>query len=140
MQSQRMTFGWTLRLDRGEEVLETLVAFAERERVRAAGVIGLGSLSEAELGFFLPRERRYERRVFRGDFELGSLTGNVSELDGRPFTHCHVVIAGPDFAAHTGHLFRGIVSVTCELQLVVDPGVLARVPRPDAGYSPLEPR
>jgi predicted DNA-binding protein with PD1-like motif len=42
--------------------------------------------------------------------------------------------------AYTGHLFRGVVTVTCELQVVTDPGVLARSARPDLGFNPLDPR
>jgi predicted DNA-binding protein with PD1-like motif len=49
-----------------------------------------------------------------------------------------VLIAGEDFAARTGHLFRGVATVTCEVQLVTDPGVLKRVRRPDLGFNPLE--
>ena len=44
-----------------------------------------------------------------------------------------------DFSAWTGHLFRGVVTVTCELQVVTDPGVLVRESRPDLGYNPLAP-
>ena len=48
------------------------------------------------------------------------------------------MIAGPDFVAHTGHLFRGVVSVTCELHVVTDPEVQRRVARGDLGFNPLE--
>ena len=48
------------------------------------------------------------------------------------------MIAGPDFVAHTGHLFRGVVTVTCEIQIVTDPGILPRAARPDLGFNPLE--
>lgn len=140
MEAQRTTYGWVLRLDRGEEIVESVAAFAAREGIRAAGVTGLGAVGETELGFFHPDSRSYDHQRFGGDHELGSLTGNVSELDGRPFPHLHAVIAGADFVAHSGHLFRGVVSVTCEIQLVTDPGVLVRASRPDLGWNPLAPR
>ena len=79
-------------------------------------------------------------RAVPGEWEIGVLTGNFSELDGRPFPHCHAVIAGEDFAAFTGHLFRGTVTVTCEVQVVTDPGVMRRVRRPDLGFNPLDLR
>ena len=139
MKSQRTAYGWVLRLDRGEEIVESLSAFALAEGVRAACVTGIGAVGETDLGFFAPATGRYERRRFEGDHEIGSLHGNLSELEGRPFPHCHIVIAGPDFVAHTGHLFRGVVSVTCEIQLVTDPGVLVRQSRPDLGFNPLDP-
>lgn len=138
MQQQRTSYGWALRFDRGEDVWEGLRAFAEREGVRAGAISGIGSVVECELGFFVGANREYVRRTFAGELEIGALTGNFSELEGRPFPHCHAVIAGADFVAHTGHLFRGVVSMTCEVQVVTGPDTLRRVSRADLGYNPLE--
>jgi uncharacterized protein len=137
VQSRRTAYGWALRLDPGEEIIAALKSFALERGVRAGQISGLGSVGETELGFFIPATGSYVRRTFTGDHEIGSLTGNFSELDGEPFPHCHIVIAGQDLVAHTGHLFRGVVTVTCEVQVVTDPGVLKRVRRP-GGFNPLE--
>jgi predicted DNA-binding protein with PD1-like motif len=138
MQARRTRYGWTLRLDPGEDVVETLAAFAAREGVRAGTISAIGAIGDPELGFFVRDTREYVRRVFAGEHEIGSLTGNFSELDGRPFAHCHAVIAGPDFVAHTGHLFCGRVTVTCEVQVVTDPEAQRRLRRDDLGFNPLE--
>ncbi len=138
MQARRTRYGWTLRLDPGEDVVESLAAFAAAEGVRAGLISGIGAVGDTELGFFVRETGRYERRRFEGEHEIGVLTGNFSELDGRPFPHCHVVIAGPDFVARAGHLFAGRVSVTCEIQVVTDPEAQRRVARPDLGFNPLE--
>jgi predicted DNA-binding protein with PD1-like motif len=106
--------------------------------VRAGLISGLGAVGETELGFFVRATGQYLTRTFTGEHEIGALTGNFSELDGQAFPHCHAVIAGEDFVAHAGHLFRGIVSVTCEVQILTDPEVLRRVRRPDLGFNPLD--
>ena len=137
MEFQRTRYGYALKLDRGEEIFSTLQSFAAAQGLKAGAILGLGAVGEAELGFFIPATRAYIRRVFPGDHEIGSLIGNLSELDGRPFPHLHVVIAGEDLVAHTGHLFRGVVTVTCEVQIFTDPGVLRRVRRDDQGFHPL---
>ena len=138
MESQRTRYGYALKIDSGEEIIETLASFAAAEGVRAGVLSGLGAVKDVELGFFARDTRTYVRRTFTGEYEIGALTGNFSELEGRPFPHCHILIAGPDFVAHTGHLFRGVVTVTCEVQVVSDPGVLRRVRRTDLGFNPLE--
>jgi uncharacterized protein len=138
MQSQRTQYGWALKIERGEEIVETLRAFAAAHGLRAGFFSGLGAVGETDLGFFVPAAREYVKRTFTGDHEIGALTGNLSMLDGEPFPHCHVVIAGEDFVAHTGHLFRGVVTVTCEVQIVTDPGTLTRIRRTDLGFHPLE--
>jgi predicted DNA-binding protein with PD1-like motif len=138
VQSRRTRYGYALRIDRGEEIVATLKAFAAEHGVRAGMISGLGACGEIDLGFFVRATGEYVTRTFTGEHEIGVLTGNFSELDGEPFPHCHAVIAGEDFAAHTGHLFRGVVTVTCEVQVVTDPDVLRRVRRPDLGFNPLE--
>jgi len=138
MQSQLTRYGYALRLDSGEEIVAALARFAAEHGVRAGLISGLGAVGETELGFFVRTTGTYTTRVFTGEHEIGVLTGNFSELDGQPFPHCHVVIAGEDMVAHTGHLFRGVVTVTCEVQIVTDPGVLRRLRRPDLGFHPLE--
>jgi predicted DNA-binding protein with PD1-like motif len=137
MESQSTRYGHAIRLDRGEEVIASLTQFATERGVRAGVLSGLGAMGDVELGFFVPSTRTYIRRVFPGDYEIGSLTGNFSELNGGPFPHCHAVIGGEDFAAFTGHLFRGLVTVTCEIQVITDPGVLRRIERGDLGFNPL---
>lgn len=139
MKHQRTRYGYVLRLDAGEEIVESLRAFARQHGVRCGAFSGLGACGETDLGFFDPATREYVTRRFEGDHEIGSLTGNLSEMDGEPFPHCHAVIAGRDFVAHTGHLFRGVVTVTCEIQIVSDPDVLRRTRRDDLGFHPLDP-
>jgi len=138
MQWRETRYGHALKLETDEEIIASLERFGGEHQVRAGMISGIGAVGEAELGFFVRATRSYTRRTFVGEHEIGVLLGNFSELDGRPFPHCHVVIAGEDLVAHTGHLFRGVVTVTCEIQVVTDPGVLRRVRRPDLGFNPLE--
>lgn len=138
MQIQRTRYGYGVRIETGEEIIAALTDFAARENVRAGLISGLGAVRECELGFFIRTTREYVRRLFTGEHEIGVLTGNFSELDEKPFPHCHVVIAGEDLVAYTGHLFRGVVTVTCETQVVTDPGVFRRLRRPDLGFNPLD--
>jgi len=128
-----------MRLDAGEEIVGSLAAFAAERGIRAGAFSGIGAAGDLELGYFIRGTGTYVRRAFEGEYEIGALTGNFSELDGRPFPHCHVVLGDDAFAAYTGHLFRGTVTVTCEIHVVTDPDTLRRVPRPDLGFNPLEP-
>jgi hypothetical protein len=138
VQHRSTRYGYALRLDAGEEIVASLRQFAAARGIRAGLISGLGAVGETELGFFVRSTRTYTTRTFSGEHEIGVLTGNFSELDGEPFPHCHIVIAGEDMVAYTGHLFRGQVTVTCEIQIVTDPGILRRVRRPDLGFNPLD--
>ena len=61
MQTQRTSYGWLLRIDTGEELFETLRAFAVRHDVRAGTISGIGAVGEAELGCFVRSTRTYVR-------------------------------------------------------------------------------
>lgn len=137
MESQGTRYGYAVKIERGEEIIATLSEFAARVGIRAGALSGLGAAGDLELGYFVRPTKQYVRRTFDREYEIGALIGNFSELEGRPYPHCHVVIGGDDFVAYTGHLFRGVVTVTCEVQIVTDPGVLRRVTRPDLGFNPL---
>jgi predicted DNA-binding protein with PD1-like motif len=136
--SQRTQYGYALRLDPGEEIVASLTAFARQENVRGALISALGAVGETELGFFVRSTSSYIRRTLHGEHEILALTGNFSELDGEPFPHCHLIVAGEDFAAIGGHLFSAVVTVTCEAQIVVHGGAIRRIRRPDLGFNPLE--
>jgi predicted DNA-binding protein with PD1-like motif len=135
---QRTRFGYVLRLDRGEDILESLARFATEQGVRSGWISGLGSVTDPELGFFLRDSQSYEKRRMEGEFEIGALTGNLTEMEGKPFPHCHVVLGDRTFAATAGHLFQGTVSVTCEVMIVTDPTALRRTRRDDLGFHPIE--
>ena len=139
MKYRRTRYGYAIRIDSGDEIIAALREFARAEGVRAGLISALGAVGETELGFFVRSTGQYVTRVFGGEHEIGSLTGNFSDLEGEPYPHCHAVIAGEDFVAHTGHLFRGVVTVTCEVQVITDPDVMRRVRRPDLGFNPIEP-
>lgn len=138
MQVQRTRFGYAVRLETGEEVMESFCALAAREGIRAAFVSGIGKISDPELGWFAASSRTYQRREFPGDWELIALSGNLSELDGQPFAHLHATLGGEDYRSVSGHLFRGVTSVTCEAMVLTDPGVFHRLPGPPGGLNPLD--
>jgi len=138
MESQRTRYGWALKIEAGEEIVATIQTFAAAQGLRAGALSGIGAVGDTELGFFIPSSGEYVRRRFAGDHEILALTGNLSELESKPFAHCHLILAGEDLVAYGGHLFSGVVTVTCEVQIVTDPGRLLRVPRPELGFNPLQ--
>jgi predicted DNA-binding protein with PD1-like motif len=109
--------GWLLRLDVGEKLPEAIARFCKDHGIPAATASGLGALSDVTLGYFEVPTKTYQRKNYPGSGELGSLCCNVAAWQGEPFAHTHVVLSGPDFTAHGGHLFDGTVSVTAEIRL-----------------------
>ena len=66
MKFRRTRYGYTVRIDTGEDIIATLREFARAEGVRAGLISGLGSVGETELGFFVRATGKYVTRTFTG--------------------------------------------------------------------------
>lgn len=106
-----------LRLDKGEEVIEKLLEVAAKEGVKAGSVSGIGASDDFTVGIFKTSEKRYSPCNFKGDYEITSLLGNISAMDGKPYAHIHMTAAGEGANTVGGHLTRANVSVTCEIAI-----------------------
>lgn len=106
---------YVIRLDRGEEVVETLRSFCEEKEIFGGHFTGLGAVSEVELGYINLETKEYVKRKFEGGtFEVSSLVGNVSEVG----LHVHINVADAEHRVFGGHLFRAVVNPTLEVFLM----------------------
>lgn len=106
-----------IKLEKGEDVLETLNTIVEKENIEAGFFTGIGALNKVKMGIFI--EGKYEEIIIEDELEIVSLLGNVSLKDGKPFVHAHIIVSKRDGSAFGGHLLPGsIISVTCEVFLI----------------------
>jgi len=117
---------YLVRVDRGEEMMETLRAVAREKGIEAGRVSGIGALQDAELGYFDVERKDYLRKKLPGSWELLSLAGNISLRDGEVLPHIHVILGNVDLECRGGHLFSGVVSVTGEIFIEKLPEALHR--------------
>ena len=116
-----------VRMDDGEDFFEDLEVVFRETGIRSASVIGaIGMLRDFEIGWFNVEKGEYEREFVSVPHELLSVQGNVSLLDGKPFLHAHVSLAGPSRSVVGGHLFKGVVCNTVEMFLLKLPFGLGR--------------
>lgn len=109
---------FALRLDVGEDIIESLKAFCTKERVETAIVSGIGAARMVEIGHFDTERKEYHNKKYEGMLEILSLSGNITMSDGEPLPHLHICIAGTDFSAVGGHLVKSEVSPTCEITII----------------------
>ena len=124
-----------LRIDRGEEIIETVKRVAEKERIRLASVEALGAVDDFTVGVYDVAAKRYDSRTFTGAFEIVSLVGTITEKDGAFYQHLHMSAGNRDCEVFGGHLNRAVVSVTCEMVIRILPGAVDRAPDPETGIN-----
>lgn len=112
---------WLLRLDDGQDLFETISAFALREDLRAAAVaFGIGMFRRATVGYW--DGQQYRRRELTGPHEVVGLHGTIALADGRPSIHLHAALAGPDHTLVGGHLMQATVGTLQEILIEAFPG------------------
>ncbi len=107
--------GYVIRAEIGEEIQEALRQFAQAVKLKAAFYQGIGALTQVELAFFCTDLKVYDHRFFNEEYELICLMGNLSSQDGVIVPHTHVALGDRNFQTYSGHLVRGVVSVTLEI-------------------------
>jgi uncharacterized protein len=138
MQFKKIPSGFVLRLIKGEEVISALSSFVKEQNILGGFVFGLGAFKDLTLGYFDSHKKEYIKRFFPEDLEFGNLTGSISFLEGKPFVHAHVTVAGTDFKAVTGHLFSATISATGEFFIIPSDIKIERKPDSDTGLNLLD--
>ena len=136
MQFQRFAEGrFQLRLEMGDEVLESLTSLAEREALTFATFSGLGAASSARIAFFDVAARQYETHDFDEQVEVVSLTGNLALRDGKPFVHAHAALGRRDLSVIGGHVVALVARPTIEIELRPENAQIARLLDEESGLA-----
>lgn len=135
MEYRRFDNTYVLRLDPGEEILEQVEVLARKEGIRLATVQGLGAVNHLTLGVFKPDEKKYYANSFQGCYEIVSLTGTISTMDGEFYCHLHLSAGDETGRVVGGHLNQAIISATAELVVTVIPGTVDRAYSPEIGLN-----
>ncbi|MDY6391807.1 MAG: DUF296 domain-containing protein [Bacilli bacterium] len=109
-----------LRLDRGEEVLSSILEVCKKEEIHSCVFSGIGGCDYAKLGTFHPEEGTYGEFEVRGMLELISLSGDVKDSEEGPLIHAHACISheeGGEIKTTGGHLLTLRVLITAEIEI-----------------------
>ena len=130
-------FGNTIfaRIDRGEEILEKLKEISAKENIKLAHVSALGATNDFTVGVFNVDEKKYYVNSFSGNFEIVSLTGTVTTMNGEFYAHLHMSAGNDKGEVYGGHLNRARISATCEMVITVADGTVERKFNEDVGLN-----
>ncbi|OGG76700.1 hypothetical protein A3B35_02770 [Candidatus Kaiserbacteria bacterium RIFCSPLOWO2_01_FULL_54_24] len=112
--------GFFLVFERGEDFFSTLGRFCEENEVHWGQFQAIGALEDVEIGYYDLPSRAYVFRSEEGPFEVASMDGNISEMEGEePVIHAHAVLSRCDDTLECigGHLRSARVALTLELCL-----------------------
>ena len=123
------------RIDKGEEIVETLKTICEKEDITLAYVNAIGAVGDFTVGVFKTAEKQYDSNRFQGDFEIVSLSGSVTQMNGAHYSHLHMSAGDREGRVWGGHLNRAVVSATCEMVVRILDGHVGRAFSPEIGLN-----
>ena len=121
--------------DKGDDVRQGLLEFANTNRLADAHLTAIGAFSEVQLGFFDRKQKTYKTIPIHEQVEVLSLSGNIAQEDGKPRLHAHVVVGKADGTAHGGHFLGGRVWPTLEMIISEMPVHLRRSHDQESGLA-----
>ncbi len=124
-----------VRLDPGEDILEQIRVLALREDIRLASVQGLGAVNDFTVGVFDTVTKAYHANRFQGSYEIVSLTGTISTMNGEFYCHLHMSAGDDRGRVMGGHLNRAVISATAELVVTILPGSVDRAFSEEIGLN-----
>lgn len=117
MEYRKFNDTYVIRLNKGEEVIESLKNLCRDEDIKLAEITGLGASDFVEIGVFNIYTKEYNTKVFEGMFEITSLVGNVTRKDGEVYLHIHINFGDEEGLVKGGHLVKSKISATSEIVL-----------------------
>ena len=115
-----------LRFDRDEEVLQGIRHYCRDQEIGAASFSGIGAAKRVVLSWYDLGPKEYVDKELEGQWEIASLSGNVSTKDEDAHVHAHGVFSDASMSAQGGHIKKLIVGATCEVVLTVLEGTMER--------------
>ena len=111
----------TIVLERGEPVLESIIAACNAEKITSAYFQGIGAVSDVEIGYYTLDTKSYSFTSYPETFEVASMQGNITLVEGKPFVHAHAVLSRCDetLGCIGGHIKEARVAVTLEISMRV---------------------
>ena len=125
-----------IRMDRGDEIISTLLDICQRENIQSATYNGIGGCSAASIQTFDPASGTFHTEEKSGMLELVSMMGNVVEEEGRLYHHTHALFFYVEDGKHKvlgGHLKETVVLYTAEIELRPVDGLIGRKRDPETG-------
>lgn len=127
-----------LRLDPGDEVCSSILNVANKENIFLAEVNGLGATNKFTVGRFDVEKKEYEKYSFEGSYEISSLHGNITRMNGEVYLHVHLVAGTTNGESFSGHLNEAFISVTGEIFIRIIDGKVNRIKNGDLPVNKID--
>lgn len=138
MEFAKLDNTYVLRIDKGEEAVETIANFCKNQNILLGTISGIGATNDATIGLFDTVNKVYHSRELKGDFETAPLSGNITTMKGKTYIHLHANLGDKESRTFSGHLNKAVVSATLEAFIIAVDGEVDREHSEEIGLNLLK--
>ena len=120
-------------LDKDEYINASLLDISNNQEIKSGWISGVGAIYDIEIGYYDVDKKEYLKKKFSDDYELLSLSGNLSMKEGVKFIHTHITFSNTDFKVFGGHLFDAKIAAAGEFMIDSSEIEIARKYNSDIG-------
>jgi hypothetical protein len=128
-----------IRIDKDEEILESILNICKKENIKTANFRGIGCCNTIDIQTYIPQQQEFLSHIKTGIFEMLSIDGNISpENDGNLFLHAHSTFSyleNNEIKIIGGHLKSAVVEYTAEIILNPAKENISRMIDPKTGIQ-----
>lgn len=105
------------KLNHGCDLFEKINKICIEKNIKTGWVNLIGAISSLKTGFYNQEDKEYIYTTYAYDepLEIVSCTGNISQKDGKPLCHLHIIAADKKGKCIGGHLVAGTAIFAGEL-------------------------
>ena len=126
---------WIVRIDKGEEVIQTIKKVCEDNKIKLGSISGIGAADRVTIGLFNTKNKQYQSQELIGDYEITNLSGNISTMNGEIYLHLHIGLSDSKYNAYGGHLTSAVISGTGEIIIEEIEGEIEREFNKEVGLN-----
>ena len=110
-----------IRVDKGEEIINSVLSVCKKEKISSAIFSGIGGCASTEIQTFIPKTACFETQKISGMLELVSMQGSITLSEKNDlYHHTHAVFSYIEKGEHKtvgGHIKSIEVLYTAEIEL-----------------------
>lgn len=126
---------WVVRIDKGEEVIQTIKKVCEDNKIKSGSLSGIGAIDRVSVGLFNTKSKQYQSQELIGEYEITNLSGNISTMNGETYLHLHIGLSDSKYNAYGGHLTSAVISGTGEIIIEEIDGEIEREFNKEVGLN-----
>lgn len=105
-------------LKEGDHLFNAILQCADAIKLKSGIITGLGALRDITIGFYNRATCQHHSKLFSGDYEITSLTGNVTFAESDRFIHIHAALGDENFHVFGGHIISAYASAATEISII----------------------